>query len=460
MKKNQQTLTYSGQCFDKIEFSMEYLPNAENPTSVTVHVNTSGKKSLLCKEHLFLTTPMKHHLEDLFWSKKYELSFLNMNKDDFNDIKTDGLIVYMFCHGVADTFVSIFNTMKLFIGGMGSDPKWPFIGSHVPAYMEKANVKFINETMKWDMKTRKTTNVWLTEDQIHDGDFLAITRLDGLDELIMWGTGGRVGHSAVVLTIDGEKYVVESQDAWYWPKGNIQRNKWKDWVKYADNADFIVAVLPLSDEKRAQFNHTAAVDWFLKMEGYPYGYHNFLFSWIDTPSDNYPDLMPYMLMPVVFQMLDSIMHPVVNSFILEALNHRLEMSGGSFQDIVNEASRRGMTLDQVMAMPEKDHWMYSDGPSYVCSCFVIGIYEAAGLFGDLNIQATEFTPKDLYQINFFNKNPELPEQCTLADPNLPYCQILGKYQLELPDYSTIEPYTHMNERCPSKEPDYFRPEWC
>jgi hypothetical protein len=36
------------------------------------------------------------------------------------------------------------------------------------------------------------------------------------------------------------------------------------------------------------------------MEGYPYGYHNFLFSWIDTPSDNYPDLMPYMLMPVVF----------------------------------------------------------------------------------------------------------------------------------------------------------------
>ena len=159
-------------------------------------------------------------------------------------------------------------------------------------------------------------------------------------------------------------------------------------------------------------------------------------------------------------MLDSIMHPVVNSFILEALNHRLEMSGGSFQDIVNEASRRGMTLDQVMAMPEKDHWMYSDGPSYVCSCCVIGIYEAAGLFGDLNIQATEFTPKDLYQINFFNKNPELPEQCTLADPNLPYCQILGKYQLELPDYSTIEPYTHMNERCPSKEPVYFRPEWC
>jgi len=197
------------------------------------------------------------------------------------------------------------------------------------------------------------------------------------------------------------------------------------------------------------------------MEGYPYGYHNFLFGWVDTPEQNFPDLMPYLLLPVVFEMLDHIMHPVVNSFILEALNHRLEMSGSSFSEIVSEASRRGMTLDQVMAMPEKDSWVYSDGPSYVCSCFVVGLWKAAGLFGDLNIQATEFTPRDIYQLNFFNKNPDLPEQCKLADPNLPYCQILGKYQLELPaEYGTIEPYTHMNERCPSKEPDYFKPAYC
>lgn len=210
MRRDNQRLTYSGQCFETIEFYMEYLPNTENPTSVKLHVNTSGKKSLFCKEHLFISTAQKHHLEDLFWSKKYELNFLNFKKEDFNDIKTDGMVVYMFCHGVADTFVSFFNTMKLFVGGMGSDPRLPFIGSHVPAYMEKANVKFINETMGWNMKKRKTTNVWLTEDDIHDGDFIAIIRLDGLDEMIMWGTGGRVGHTCAVLTIDGEKYVVES----------------------------------------------------------------------------------------------------------------------------------------------------------------------------------------------------------------------------------------------------------
>ena len=66
MKREQQTLTYSGQCFEKIEIRMEYLPNVENPTEVKVHIDTSGKKSLFCKENLFVTTAMRHHIEDLF----------------------------------------------------------------------------------------------------------------------------------------------------------------------------------------------------------------------------------------------------------------------------------------------------------------------------------------------------------------------------------------------------------
>lgn len=237
---------------------MEYLPNAENPTSVKVHIDTSGKKSLFCKENLFVSTALRHHIEDLFLPRRHELTFLNFNKDDFNDLKTDGLVVYMFCHGVADTFISFFNTMKLFVGGLGKDPRWPIIGSHIPAYMEKANVKFLNDYLGWDLKERKNKKVWLTEDQIHSGDFVAIFRLDGLDEIIMWGTGGRLGHSAAILELDGEKYVVESQDGWYWPKDGIQRTKWKDWMKYAENADFHVSILPLSEKKRAQFNLTAA----------------------------------------------------------------------------------------------------------------------------------------------------------------------------------------------------------
>jgi hypothetical protein len=49
------------------------------------------------------------------------------------------------------------------------------------------------------------------------------------------------------LWIDGELYVVESQDGWYWPRRRIQKNKWKDWVQWAENAEFLVAILPLKE---------------------------------------------------------------------------------------------------------------------------------------------------------------------------------------------------------------------
>ncbi|GMP52529.1 hypothetical protein CsSME_00018301 [Camellia sinensis var. sinensis] len=43
---------------------------------------------------------------------------------------------------------------------------------------------------------------------------------------------------------------------------------------------------------------------------------------------------------------------------------------------------------------------------------------------------------------------------------LPFCQIRGKYRMELPGYNTMDPYPHMNERCPSLPPKYSRPKGC
>lgn len=58
----------------------------------------------------------------------------------------------MFCDGYIDTFISAFNTVLAFVGGLGTNPDLPFIGSHVPEYMEKANLKFLNNTMGYQME--------------------------------------------------------------------------------------------------------------------------------------------------------------------------------------------------------------------------------------------------------------------------------------------------------------------
>jgi hypothetical protein len=88
-------------------------------------------------------------------------------------------------------------------------------------------------------------------------------RLDGLDPLIMYGTGGHVGHTVMALRIEGELYIVESQDGWYWPNSGIQKNKWSDWIQWADNADFHVVHLPLNEKnsssKKLKVSHTDSI---------------------------------------------------------------------------------------------------------------------------------------------------------------------------------------------------------
>ena len=119
-----------------------------------------------------------------------------------------------------------------------------------------------------------------------------------------------------------------------------------------------------------------------------------------------------------------------------------------------------------MAIPEQDGWIYSgevprDGMAFVCSAYSTSVWKAAGLFGDATVNATEFTPRDVYMVDFFDKKFKRPQQCVDADPNLPYCQLIGKYRIDITrEWSVVKPYSHMNESCPSLPPLYVRPEGC
>jgi hypothetical protein len=48
--------------------------------------------------------------------------------------------------------------------------------------------------------------------------------------MIMVGTGARGAHCVQALRFDGELYIVESQDAWYWPTKGIQRTPYHKWI--------------------------------------------------------------------------------------------------------------------------------------------------------------------------------------------------------------------------------------
>ncbi|KAG8070359.1 hypothetical protein GUJ93_ZPchr0006g41783 [Zizania palustris] len=56
----------------------------------------------------------------------------------------------------------------------------------------------------------------------------------------------------------------------------------------------------------------------------------------------------------------------------------------------------------------------------------------------------------------------LPSWCNNEADMLPFYQILGEYKnkMLLPKFNTIEPYSNMNENCPSLPPTYTRPLGC
>ena len=143
------------------------------------------------------------------------------------------------------------------------------------------------------------------------------------------------------------------------------------------------------------------------MEGVPYGFATFLFGWYDTPYDNYPPLMSRGFFPVVFSILEDIMPRTIYLFMAQAINRRLGTDSLNLKELAAEAARRNTTIDEVMAIVEKEEWIYtnddnSKSEAYVCSAFMAGVYKAAGIFGKIQINPKEFTPKDVYSLKIFN----------------------------------------------------------
>ena len=194
--------------------------------NIDLHIWLSEPKSMFCTEAILLGTTEKYHYSTFYRAKHHVVHLKNFNEDDKLDLSAEGVRIFEFCEGAGKTIISVMKTIKLFLGGLGLNPKIPFFGSKVPRYMEKANVDFMYKHLGVVMEKRPDTVLDIDPDLIKSGDFFAVSRLDGIDQIIGLGTGSLSGHSVVALRIDGELHIVESQDGWYWPKQGIQRNPW------------------------------------------------------------------------------------------------------------------------------------------------------------------------------------------------------------------------------------------
>ncbi|CAL5335727.1 unnamed protein product [Camellia sinensis] len=233
---------------------------------------------------------------------------------------------------------------------------------------------------------------------------------------------------------------------------------WDEWWNFEltkDESNPHISLLPLHPDVRAKFNETVAWEYALSMVGKPYGYHNLIFSWIDTIDGNYPPPLDAHVVASVMTVWNNVQPDYAANMWNEALNKRLG---------TKKLKGVGSSFDELLTIPKQDNWIYSDGSLHHVSFSFLICTRKQGCLIQLQtpFKLQSLRLKDAYTLKLFeNNSSRLPKWCKDADTvKLPFCQIRGKYRMELPGYNTMDPYPDMNERCPSLPPKYSRPKGC
>lgn len=211
------------------------------------------------------------------------------------------------------------------------------------------------------------------------------------------------------------------------------------------------------------------------MEGSQYGYAKEIFAAVDHPTEAFPPPFNAESIPILLRVYQN-WWPGSNTLVkslVEGLNIRFKAIMKEREDeqikkryqvpesleeaLVFAAVDLDMSLQELMAVPEQDEWIYDTPKEYTSAELIIEAYKVLGLFDGHSVNSAEFTVRDVYQLAIFDFGYDKPEDCKEADHHLPYCQLFGDYRMFLPGYNTWPIYDHMNESCPNPFENPSRP---
>ena len=494
--KESDVLILETECFAEVVIELDPRGLQENgDLKIAVFLNERKEYWPPCGEVIGITSGDGIKLINLFFAGLHEITWSTRAQTTAEKIylAKRGLHFFRFPHGsIRELQKDLVDTVALFE---------PVVTHRVPGDSAERNVDFLSRYSQIQPPMKRRTLppgsdgvLAIDEGDIYSGDFFGIMRLDGLDPTIAWGAGSTTGHTAVALRNPetGALHVCEATaKSAYWPSGGWQCTPYADWLALAHAADYNVVWAPLSNHHRELFDESSAWAWFQANEGLEYGYANFLFSWIDTESGNYPCVPPDYETCLEWMFLEPLSGFVDRTGMgsragdraswaellwLPALNHRLGTEGLGTLEAYNAALERGIDPQTLVTQVEEDAWTYNltrtgkdgvattvQGPSLVCSAFVCSVWKAAGLFGAVDdaINCAEFTPFDVHALKVFDDAYAFPSACEgVGGDQGGVCQIMGAWTLHLNEFNTRDMTPHMAEKCPSLPPGYARPHKC
>lgn len=456
LNSNNTSTTFKSECFDTTTVNFSWKDNA----TVKLTIDSANRNRWFCSDNLILTDIYDYKIASIFFEGRNTFEYTIQNENQRTFIEKFGLRVMPMCDSIInilpDTLLSAAGFLTHIIPkDKQTDLLKTLQAEYIRILLHKLGGKKIIER---DVK--KELGIDFMKEYIEDGDGFCRENSNSNSLIINWPTGGQCEHVGMFLWDQNDKdtlYVVEASAS-----HGIVKTKIEKWYQPPlINEKTIFAVMKLSKESRQNFNATKAWAAFDKLEGLPYGDETLLFAGIDTTEGNLPQLFNGdSFVAAIFQLYKiPQLQETIDKFVTAGFNKRLNSYNLTLYQTLDEATKRGLTLTELFAVPEQADWVFGEGdnkgPRYVCSSLQAFLLKEAGVFGDIELVPQEFTPKDIWNLGIWS-NDAPHSDCLVNDYHLPFCQINGKYALEADGWNSVAPYNHMNERCHLAPPLYQR----
>ena len=184
-KENDSNEFESG-CFKKNKAILQKLSKEET----IIEIKSEEKSSLFCHDTFIIHTSNINKIHVSMLEGTHIITLNNLSENDLDEIALNSIRIMGFCQGIIPSLKSLFYSLEAFIGGLGKDPNHliPLFRPHIPKYQLNANLRMLDLYMNWKPEFRNDTVLNINEKEIKTGDFIAISRFDGLDNIIMIGT--------------------------------------------------------------------------------------------------------------------------------------------------------------------------------------------------------------------------------------------------------------------------------
>ncbi|KAL0230703.1 hypothetical protein PCE1_004259 [Barthelona sp. PCE] len=406
-------ISFKGTCFRKVNVRLSSHGDV---------VFTSHKaKDLVCKEVYVVLTPFDYHLAWTQFHGKHTVD-IDWKPNEYEAAKREGVRIFMVHEGFIDTVKDAFHLYKSLAKADPSELRT----------LQQSNLGFT-------YKVRDSPITPIPIDEIRSGDSVTFQKSNFEETMIAIGCQSRAGHSGIAVWNKDKTtlYILEST-----PELGYHKTEYNDWVRFHTNGErchsswCMASILHLKDELADVIERNIDTVWehIDAHMGSEYTYFTNFFSLLDSSVNALPDpFYPEMLL-FAFHMLNEKSPEVMEQYFLPGFRHRLgDESLKTFNDVLQVVINRGMTVEELWAIPERDEWLYNGKHATHCTSLVYKVWKAGGLFDYLgiDIETNEQHPRDMYEIDIYKKHQ----------------QVFGDYYLVLPTFSSVPPYSHMNEQC-------------